>query len=170
MRTIKKKTGVRELHKSSFSPKIEVAFLLQDWTDPYNVGGLFRVADACGAKKLMLTGRTPCPPHPQVHVTSMGHHRRVPWQHCPDSEEGALAMIDDGWTLIAVEIATEVLPFTEIEYPKRTCFVLGNEVNGVYSKVLKHCSCGIFIPMAGKGRSLNVHVSAAIVAFHALLS
>ncbi|MDR3689230.1 MAG: TrmH family RNA methyltransferase [Fimbriimonas sp.] len=30
---------------------------------------------------------------------------------------------------------------------------------------MKHCDAAVCIPMAGKGRSLNVHVAGAVVAF-----
>jgi tRNA (guanosine-2'-O-)-methyltransferase len=171
MRQIRSKTKIRGLMRESqrtHSPQVELAFLLQDWDDPYNVGGLFRIADACGAKEIILTGRTPQPPHPQIHVTSMGRHRNVRWSHVQAHEEAALKMIERGYTLIAVEIATDAIAYTDFEFPARTCLVLGTEGGGVYQSVLKHCAAAVFIPMSGKGRSLNVHVSGAVVAFQAL--
>ena len=47
--------------------------------------------------------------------------------------------------------------------------MLGNEANGVYGSVMKHRDGAVYIPMLGKGRSLNVHVAAAIVGFHVRL-
>lgn len=172
MKTIRSKTGVRQLNKEMAAlrrPDIELAFFLQDWTDPYNVGGMFRVADACGATEMILTGRTPVPPDPQLHVTSLGHHRRVPWRHVERYEDAAEQLKAEGWSLVAVELAEGAVPYREYEFPARTCLVLGNEVNGVYGKVLNKCDGAVVIPMAGKGRSMNVHVAAAVVAFEALL-
>ena len=54
-------------------------------------------------------------------------------------------------------------------YPAKTCLVLGNEQTVVYQQILKHCDGSVFIPMAGKGRSMNVHVAASIVAYEVLL-
>lgn len=149
-------------------PSIEIAFLLQDWDDPYNVGGLFRVADACGATEIVMSGHTPVPPDPQLHVTSMGHHRRIPWQHIQSHEEAALLVKEAGYHLVAIEIAEGALPYHEYPYPERVCFVLGNETNGVYTSVMRHRDGAVFIPMYGKGRSMNVHVAGAVVAFEAL--
>jgi 23S rRNA (guanosine2251-2'-O)-methyltransferase len=171
IRTVRKKAGVRQIYKEyvrEHKPEIEIAFLLQDWDDPYNVGGMFRVADACGATELVMSGHTPVPPDPQVHVTSMGHHRRIPWQKIDRHEEAALAVKEAGYQLVAIEIAEGALPYDEYPYPERVCFVLGNEVNGVYTSVMKHRDGAVFIPMFGKGRSMNVHVAAAVVAFEAL--
>ncbi|MCE9559960.1 MAG: tRNA methyltransferase [Armatimonadetes bacterium] len=169
MRTIKRKVELREFQKGTHQPKIELAFLLQDWDDAYNVGGMFRIADACGATELIMTGHTPIPPHPQIGVTSLGQHRRVHWRHIQAHAEACETLIEEGWTLVAVELATDAQNYMEYEYPERTCLVLGNEGKGVYQAVLKSCKAAVFIPMSGKGRSLNVHVAAAVVAFEALL-
>lgn len=171
-KTLYSKTGVRNLFKSfrkEHEPKVEMAFLLQDWEDAYNVGGMFRVADACGATELFLTGRTPQPPDPQISVTSLGHHRRIPYEHFEKHEAAALRAKEQGYALIAVEIADGAVCYTDFAWPKKVCLVLGNEVHGVYAAVMKHRDGAVFIPMLGKGRSMNVHVAAAVVAFRAIL-
>ena len=172
MKTIRSKTEARQLKKAwkqSHDSGVELCFLLQDWEDGYNVGGMFRVADGVAAKELVMTGRTPVPPHPMIGVTSLGGHRRIPYRYFEKHEEAAKALVAEGWTLVAIEIAEGATPFHAFEFPPRTCLVLGNEGGGVYGTVLKHCAAAIFIPMFGKGRSLNVHVAAAIVAFRARL-
>ena len=169
-KTLKGKTEVRRLHKDfrrERPPKVEIAFFMQDWDDAYNVGGLFRVADAVGAKVVVTTGHTPVPPDPMIGVTSLGHHRRIETRQFKGHEEGALAMVADGWVLVAVEIAEGAVCYTDFAYPEKLCLVLGNEVNGVYGSVLRHCAGAVYVPMLGKGRSLNVHVAAAIVAYRA---
>jgi tRNA (guanosine-2'-O-)-methyltransferase len=171
-RTVRGKTALRRLYKDFAvqHPKpVELAFLLQDWEDPYNVGGLFRVADACGAEAVFMSGRTPVPPHPQIHVTSMGQHRRVPWEHLGKNEEAAKAVRGLGYELVAVEIADGAVPYHDFRCPPKACLVLGNEAKGIYESVLRHCASSVFIPMYGKGRSLNVHVAAAIIAFEIML-
>ncbi len=171
MKTIRSKTGARKLQKEylqQHEAKIELAFLLQDWDDPYNVGGLFRVADACGAKEVILAGKTPAPPHPQIAVTSLGNHRRVMTRQIERYNDASDQLKKEGYTLVAVEIAEDAVPFNEFAYPSKVCLVLGNEVHGVYDSVLQRCDAAVFIPMAGKGRSMNVHVAASVVAFQAL--
>jgi 23S rRNA (guanosine2251-2'-O)-methyltransferase len=173
MKTIRSKTGARRLQKEylqSHDLRLELAFLLQDWDDPYNVGGLFRVADACGAKEVILSGKTPAPPHPQIAVTSLGSHRRVKTRQIERYNEAVDQLKSEGYTLIAVEIAEDAIPFNEFTFPAKVCLVLGNEVHGVYDSVLQRCDAAVFIPMAGKGRSMNVHVAASVVAFHALFA
>lgn len=170
MRTIRSKGQLRQLYRDAESQRanIELAFLLHDVTDPYNVGGFFRVADACGAVELILSGRTPAPPNPQISVTSLGQHRRVKHQAFTSPNEAVSYARSQGYSLIAVEITDDAEPFNAIDFPAKTCLVLGNEQKGINETMLRACDAAVFIPMAGKGRSLNVHVAAAIVAFEAL--
>jgi len=171
-KTIHAKVGVRQLQKEFLMarpPKVELCFFLQDWEDGYNVGGMFRVADGCGAQKLIMSGRTPVPPDPTIGVTSMGQHRRIPFEHHKHHEDAAKKLIAEGWSLVAVELADGAMPYDEFDYPEKTCIVLGNEGAGVYGAVMRHIASSVYIPMLGKGRSLNVHVAGAIVGFHAVL-
>ncbi|MCW5940404.1 MAG: hypothetical protein KF884_12210 [Fimbriimonadaceae bacterium] len=170
MKALRSKSAAKLLQQSYASvhpPRVEVAFLLQDWDDAYNVGGLFRVADAVGAKLLVLSGKTPTPPDPMISVPSMGHHRRVPWRQFARHDESADLLEATGWTLIAVELADNAVPYHELVYPEKTCLVLGNEVRGIYPGLLRRCQSAVFLPMQGKGKSMNVHVAGAVVAYHA---
>lgn len=170
VRQIKRKKLVREVFREYQSQgALDLAFLLQDWEDAYNVGGMFRVADGCGASELILTGRTPAPPHPQIGVTSLGGHRRVPYRVIDRWDAAADQLKAEGYSLVAVEVAEGAIPYFEFEYPSKVCLILGNEANGVYSSLMQRRDGAVFIPMLGKGRSLNVHVAAAIVAFDAML-
>lgn len=171
-RIIRSKTEARKLQREarkSYDSDVELAFFLQDWDDAYNVGGLFRVADACGANAVVSSGKTPVPPNPQISVTSLGNHRRVAHRHFARHDDAIAYLREEGYKLIAVEISANASPYFEVEFCSKVCLVLGNEERGLYSNTLKSCSSAVFIPMAGKGRSLNVHVAAAVVAFHALL-
>ncbi len=169
IKQIKRKKLVRDVFREfQSSPRIELAFMLLDWEDAYNVGGMFRVADGCGAAELILTGRTPAPPHPQIGVTSLGGHRRIPYREILRWEDAAVQLKSEGYSLVAVEVAEGAVPYFEYEYPTKVCLVLGNEAQGVYTNVMKHRDGAVFIPMFGKGRSLNVHVAGAIVGFDAV--
>ena len=147
----------------------QISFLLQDWDDAYNVGSLFRVADSVGAECLMMSGKTPHEGNPMIAVTSLGHHRRVGYRYLQNHTEAAQTMVDEGWHLIAVEIADESAHYREFDYPDKLCLVLGNEERGVYGNVLRLCQASVFIPMFGKGRSMNVVTAGALVAFEARL-
>lgn len=172
MGAIRRKKEVRSLMRDwdqAHPPLVELSILMQDWDDAYNVGSLFRVADSLGVEKLFASGKTPLPPNPMIGVTSLGHHRRYQVEHHAVHEEAARAIQSDGWTLVTVEISEGAVPYHEFDWPSRVCLALGNEANGIYPSVSRLSDAAVYIPMRGKGRSMNVHVAAAIVASHAML-
>jgi len=162
MKSVRSKTAARELRaewQRDLDSGIEICFFLQDVDDAYNVGGFFRVADGVGATELICTGKTPVPPNPMISVTSLGAHRRIPFRYFKHHLDATEALANEGWSLIAIEIADEAVSFRDFAFP--------NEANGVYGSVLAKSQASVFIPMFGKGRSLNVHVAGAIVAYEA---
>ena len=128
---------------------------------------MFRVTDACGAVEVFTSASTPLPPNPMVPVMSLGHRRRIPHHPFASHEEAALAARSRGCAVVAIEIAEGSVAYGEFEYRNRVCFALGNEQRGVYRAVMKHRDAAVFVPVRGKGRSMNAHVSAAAAAFHA---
>ena len=151
-----------------YPPGAKLAFLLQSLEDPLNVGSLFRIADSCGAE-LVFTGKTPTPPHEEIDRTARGHERRVRWRRIGAVDEAARVLKEEGYHLVALETAQGAQCYLEYSYPAKTCLVLGNESKGVHPATLAHCDGAVFIPMYGKGPSLNVHVAGALVAYQALL-
>ena len=167
-----RKVEIRRLFEQAardFPPQAEVAFLLQSLEDPRNVGSLFRVADAVGACELVFTGKTPIPPHDEIDRTSRGHDRRVPWRRIADTHEAVAALQEEGYQVVALETARGTRPFLDFAWGDKVCLVLGNESNGVYAATLGQCDGAVFVPMYGKGPSMNVHVAAALVAYQVIL-
>ena len=65
-----------------------------------------------------------------------------------------------------MELTGDALPYFEYDYPQKTCLVVGNEDHGVTRATLEACDAAVFLPMYGKGLSLNVHVALSIVVYH----
>lgn len=162
------KTQVKHLNEEySANLKVpEIVLLLQDVTDAINVGSLFRTADAAGVSKLILCGQTPIPPDAQINTTSRGLERRVEWEHQPDATQTIADLKAEGYQIVGIEIDTESKHYFSVDYSDKVCLILGNEAQGIYKKNLPLCDNIVYIPMFGKGQSLNVNVSGAIVAYH----
>jgi len=47
----------------------------------FNVGAIFRTADALGITKIYLTGYTPRPPHPKIDKVALGATHSLPWEY-----------------------------------------------------------------------------------------
>jgi tRNA (guanosine-2'-O-)-methyltransferase len=135
---------------------------------PVNVGSVFRVADALGATEVLLTGITPVPPHPTITKVSRDKDHDVPWRYQERPEAALEDLKGRGYWIAALEITDFCHPFYAVDYPRRVALVLGNEDHGVTRACLALCDAAVFIPMYGKGRSLNVHVSLAVVGYHVL--
>jgi tRNA (guanosine-2'-O-)-methyltransferase len=71
LRQLRRKTEIRRFQEGSPLGDTELVVWLQDWSDPFNVGGMFRVADAAGVSQLILSGKTPQPPDDGIAKTGM---------------------------------------------------------------------------------------------------
>lgn len=149
-------------------PDVDVVFVLQDMQDPVNVGSAFRIADACGVRRMLLTGITTRPPHALIKKVGRGKDRRVPWEYVESAAECVSNLRAEGYKVTAVEITAGAQPYHEADYGERIALVVGHEDHGVTNRTLAACDQTVFLPMHGKGASLNVHVSLGIVAYHVL--
>ena len=70
--------------------------------------------------------------------------------------------------IIAVEQATNSIPYTKADYSGPVALILGNETYGITEETLKLADQIVEIPMFGINKSLNVIVSAAIVSYWAV--
>lgn len=155
-------------YKQSQVRNHEVAALLQSVEYPVNVGSMFRVADGAGLVELILTGITPTPPQPTIDKVSRFKSRRVPWHYEADPLKAIADVKARGFAVIAVELADGAVPYHQFDYPQRSCLVVGHEDHGVTKATLAACDAAVFLPMYGKGQSLNVHVALSIVCYHIL--
>ena len=64
-----------------------LVFILENIYDTYNIGGLFRLADALAASKVYLCGDTATPPNHRIHKASCGTYKVVPWEYCTTAKE-----------------------------------------------------------------------------------
>ena len=151
-------------------PKVELIFILQDVDDPVNVGSSFRIADACGIKKMFLTGISACPPHPVIKKVGRGKDRRIKWEYAEQAADVISNLQKEGFTSCALEVTADAQLYYKENYPNKLCLVVGHEDHGVTKRTLAVCDMRVFLPMYGKGTSMNVHVSLAIAATHILYS
>lgn len=147
---------------------MELIVVCQSVAYPVNVGSIFRIADALNVTEVVLTGITPRPPHPTISKVGRGKDRRVPWRYVKRPEAALEELRSLDFRIVALEITDDCAPYYGVEYPGRTALVLGNEDHGVTRACLCLCDQAVFVPMYGKGKSLNVHVSLAVVGYHLL--
>ena len=71
--------NVDDFHSASKFPLVVV---LDHVRSLYNVGSMFRTADAFRLSGLCLCGITATPPHVEIHKTALGAEESVDWQVC----------------------------------------------------------------------------------------
>jgi len=155
-------------YKRDHKPSADIVALLQSVEYPANVGSIFRVADAVNISELVLTGITPTPPNPTIDKVGRFKSIKVPWGYEKDPLVAIKELKANDYQIVAVELANDAVPYQEYDYPEKTCLVVGHEDHGVTKAVLNECDAAVFLPMYGKGRSLNVHVALSIVLYHIL--
>jgi tRNA (guanosine-2'-O-)-methyltransferase len=155
-------------YKRENRPFADLVAVLQSVEYPANVGSIFRVADGAGLTELVLTGITPTPPHPTIEKVGRFKSLRVPWRYEQDPVTAVRTLKTNGYHIVAVELTDTAVPYHQYTYPQKTCLIVGHEDHGVTKAVLAECDSAVFIPMYGKGLSLNVHVALSIVVYHIL--
>lgn len=162
-------TALKRFHRDfrrEHPVKHQITVILQSVEYPVNVGSVFRIADAAQVEELILTGITPTPPNPTIAKVGRNKHRRVRWRYEKEVSKPIAELKDRGYRVFALEITGEARPYYEITWPAKTCLIVGHEDHGVTRATLAQCDEAVFVPMWGKGASLNVHVALAIVVFH----
>jgi tRNA G18 (ribose-2'-O)-methylase SpoU len=161
MEALNRKT-VEEFKRSEKTPVIAV---LENIRSAYNVGSLFRTADAFLLEAIYLTGYTPCPPHKEIKKTALGAEDSVASKHFRDAREAIIALKEKGYKVYAVEQVKESLSLEKISFDnmEKIAVIFGNEVTGVEQETLLSCDGCIEIPQLGMKHSLNIASAAAVV-------
>jgi tRNA G18 (ribose-2'-O)-methylase SpoU len=144
-----------------------LCLLAHDVRRPANVGSLFRLADALGVEKIVLTGHS-CPPaHPKARKAARTTEQRVPFVQADDPLPVVAALKQAGYRVVALEISSTSIDLAELPVAPgdRICLILGNESAGVCQALLDASDATVHIPMCGVNSSMNVASACAIATY-----
>jgi 23S rRNA (guanosine2251-2'-O)-methyltransferase len=170
MRLNSKQLRKGEIKGDKSLDKNEIYIILDNVLDTYNVGAIFRLSDAVGAKKILLCGGTSTPPNSRIKKSSINTTEWVEWEYysnTKDAVEKLRAEIKD-IRIYAVEQSAKSTPYTTVEYKLPLGLIVGHETYGVSQEVLDIVDQTIELPMFGINISLNVMVSLGIVLYHVI--
>ncbi len=148
--------------------------ILHNIRSTYNVGSIFRTADACGISKIFLTGYTPTPIDrfgrevSAITKVALGAEKHVAWEYFSQPEEIIEKLQKEGITIIGIEQVKNSVDYKKVKIKNSTAFILGNEVEGISESLLKQCDIIAEIPMQGQKESLNVSVATGVALFRML--
>jgi RNA methyltransferase, TrmH family len=140
--------------KRSFFPGVCV--YAEDIRSPFNVGSIFRTAEAMGVEKVYISPFCTDPGQSRALRSSMGCIETLGW------ERKSLSELPDTVPVFALE--TGGTPIDEFTFPERGICIIGSEELGISPLALARASYGcVSIPMKGLKASLNVGVAFGIL-------
>ncbi len=155
---------------STKTKKRDIYIILDNVLDTYNVGSVFRLADAAGVKKIYLCGGTETPPNHRIKKASINTTEVVEWEYTSTAVEAISRVKSQEFRVkvIAIEQAPGSIQYDKFDYQLPLALVVGHETEGVLTETLEACDAVVELPMYGLNISLNVMVSLGIVLYKVL--
>ena len=135
--------------------------------DPGNLGTIIRTAEAAGVDQVILSKGTVDLYNPKVVKSTMGAIYRMSIMKDVDLVDYLQAMKKKNIAVYAAHLEGEIDHF-HFNYTQGTCFVMGNEGNGLSDVVAKQTSDYLKIPMQPEAESLNVAMATGILIYEAV--
>ena len=158
---------------SIIRPAQGLILVLDQITDPHNVGAMFRLASAFGARGIIMQDRKAPPLDGATAKVAVGNVETVPCATVTNIANTLLTLRETGWLVTGLAGETELTLQQALRLPKNAtvhanAIVLGAEGPGLRKRVRECCDQLARIPMPGGAESLNVATAAAIAAYEAV--
>ncbi len=157
--------GRKSVEEFRQSDKMPVMVVLENIRSAYNVGSVFRTADAFLVEGIYIIGYSAKPPHKEIKKTALGAEETVAWKYFKTSGEAIEELRHEGYRVYAVEQALNSQLLQQVEPAKneKVAVIFGNEVTGVEQSTILLCDACIEIPQLGMKHSLNIATAAGVV-------
>lgn len=144
----------------------EDAFLiiLDEISDPHNLGSIMRTADAVGAHGIIIPKRRAVGLTPVVAKTSAGAIEYVPVCRVTNIARTIDELKDKNIWIAGADMSGEQSYFNS-NFKGKIAIVMGSEGKGISRLVKEKCDFLVNIPMQGKVSSLNASVAASILMY-----
>jgi len=142
--------------------------MLDDVHSSQNLSAILRSCDGAGVLHLYYT--TADNKDLRIHKTiTQGAHRWVERRRVENEEKVSFLrkQQQEGYQIVVTHLEENAISFRDVDYSKPTIIVMGNEKEGVSSKVIALADKMVTIPMQGMVQSLNVSVATALILYEA---
>ena len=149
----------------------KIYLLLHNIRSTYNVGAIFRTADATGVKKIYISGYTPAPidrfgrARQDISKASLGAEKTVAWESIPNAIALIKKLKKEKVKIIGLEQDRKSINYKKSKLSEKNLILLGEEVKGIEKNMLKMCDEIVEIPMMGEKESLNVSVATGVLLY-----
>jgi len=133
-------------------------------TNPQNLGMIIRSCAAGNVDAILLPTKGAAQISPLVIKASAGTLFKMPIIKTTNLKETLVSFKEEGADVYTLSSHAKA-SYKEQDYTDKTIFVLGNESEGVSKAVESVCNASIAIPMQRGVESLNVAVTASLLAF-----
>lgn len=147
-------------------PAEGIIVMLDQLTDPQNVGAIFRSALAFGARGVIVQDRHSPALAGALAKASAGATERLPCARVTNLSRALEQLADLGWRAVGLDGGSEETLDGVLDQ-RPTVLVLGSEGDGIRRLVAEHCDVLARIPMPGGFESLNVSNAAAVALYEA---
>ena len=140
--------------------------ILDKVTDPHNVGAIIRSCDQFGASLVILpehNSASDIEGNEVIGRTSAGASAWVPVAIVNNLVRAVEKLKAAGFWIYGADAGGETLG--KIDFPKKTCIIMGSEGTGISQLLEKQCDSIVSIPTCGKIDSLNVSVAAGVLLY-----
>lgn len=143
----------------------DVLILLDQVTDPHNIGAIMRSAAAFGAKALMIQERhSPSPHNALVAKTASGALEQVALVTPKNLARALVTLKKAGYWIVGLDEKGGT-PLSQASLPRPLVLVLGAEGKGVRRLIQKECDLLVSLPTTSAYTTLNVSNAAAIALY-----
>jgi len=149
--------------------KPNIILLVNNVRSIFNTGSIFRTADALGISKIYLAGNMATPKsHPNKFTkTALGSEQKIPWEKIRKVSLIIKKYRRQNYEIVALEKKKNYsLDYRNWTPKKNILLILGNEITGIPTSILKQCDKVIELPMNGIKESLNVGVSLGAIGYY----
>lgn len=138
--------------------------LLDQLTDPRNVGAIIRSAEALGAHGVVMEGRRASPITAVVVKASAGATAHLPLVVVPNLPTTIERLKERGVWVYGADGGSRTTP-EQVDWDREVALVIGSEGTGMRRLVRERCDELVGIPLAGKVGSLNAAVAAGVMLY-----